>query len=99
MKVAAPPYSPPVEKPCTARSRISRIGAAIPMVSTEGIRPMQKVAPAMRMIVSARMRLRPRRSPSGPQNKPPRGRTRNENAKVLSARMVPYSPGKKFWVM
>ena len=31
MKVAAPPYSPPVEKPWIIRRRISRIGAQMPM--------------------------------------------------------------------
>ncbi|EQB14712.1 hypothetical protein L288_00745 [Sphingobium quisquiliarum P25] len=31
MKVAAPPYSPPVENPCTMRSVISNAGAHRPM--------------------------------------------------------------------
>jgi hypothetical protein len=31
MKVAAPPYSPPVEKPCTMRRRISSAGARTPI--------------------------------------------------------------------
>ena len=33
MNVAAPPYSPPVEKPWTIRRRYSRIGAAMPMLA------------------------------------------------------------------
>jgi hypothetical protein len=33
MKVAAPPYSPPVEKPWIMRSRMSPIGARIPRVA------------------------------------------------------------------
>ena len=30
---AAPPHSPPAEKPCRMRSRISRIGAAMPIAA------------------------------------------------------------------
>ncbi len=33
MNAEAPVYSPPVEKPCMARSRNSRIGAAMPSVA------------------------------------------------------------------
>ncbi|ETP61307.1 hypothetical protein BDSB_26565 [Burkholderia dolosa PC543] len=31
MKVAAPPYSPPVEKPCTRRATSSSTGAMMPI--------------------------------------------------------------------
>src|SRR3546814_8065675 len=53
MKVAAPPYSPPVENPCTSRKTMSRIGAHPPMLSYDGTSPMQSVAPAIINMVSA----------------------------------------------
>src|SRR3546814_5707665 len=84
MKVAAPPYSPPVENPWIIRSAISSAGAQKPMLSYEGIRPTQKVAPAISNMVKASTDLRPMRSPSGPQNSPPSGRMRKEMAKVRS---------------
>lgn len=43
MNVAAPPYSPPAEKPCTGRARTTRTRASTPTVSHEGNRPMAKV--------------------------------------------------------
>ena len=96
MKVAAPPYSPPVEKPWIIRSRTSRIGAHIPIVSYDGTRPTSSVAPDIIRIVIASTCLRPSRSPSGPQTSPPSGRTRNETANVISASRVwlSVSPGK-----
>src|SRR3546814_13487027 len=84
MKVAAPPYSPPVENPWIIRSAISSAGAQKPMLSYEGIRTTQKVAPAISNMVKASTDLRPMRSPSGPQNSPPSGRMRKEMAKVAS---------------
>src|SRR5213080_4765793 len=40
MNVVAPPYLPPVEKPCTMRASTSRIGDQTPMVAYDGISPM-----------------------------------------------------------
>lgn len=102
MKVEAPPYSPPVEKPCTSRKRISSSGAQKPIEAYEGIRPMQKVPSAIRIIVSARTFLRPSRSPIGPKNMPPSGRTRKATAKVAneeSSCTVSFPDGKKTWPM
>src|SRR3546814_7479236 len=95
MKVAAPPYSPPVENPWIIRSAISSAGAQKPMLSYEGIRPTQKVAPAISNMVKASTDLRPMRSPSGPQNSPPSDRMRKEMAKVGSAYITAgsVSPG------
>ena len=66
-------------------------GAQNPIESYDGTRPTQNVAPAISRIVRARTALRPRRSPSGPQNRPPSGRTRKETAKVASANSVASS--------
>jgi hypothetical protein len=85
MKVAAPPYSPPVEKPWISRATISSAGAQKPIVEYDGIRPTQNVAPDISRIVIASTRRRPTRSPSGPQTSPPSGRTRNDTAKTSSA--------------
>lgn len=85
MKVAAPPYSPPVEKPCTMRSRTSRTGAQSSIWSKVDRMPMANVATDINTMVAARIVFRPSRSPSGPQTSPPRGRTRKEIAKVASA--------------
>ena len=82
MKVAAPPYSPPVEKPCRRRASSSRIGAQMPMVAYEGMRPMASVPAAIRIIVMASTFCRPMRSPSGPKNAPPIGRTTKAAVKV-----------------
>ncbi|EQB14713.1 hypothetical protein L288_00750 [Sphingobium quisquiliarum P25] len=47
-------------------------------------------------MVSASTDLRPSRSPSGPQNSPPSGRTRKDMANVASAKSTAssISPGK-----
>jgi hypothetical protein len=85
-----------VEKPWIIRSSTSRIGAHRPIESYDGTRPTHSVAPDISRIVIARTCLRPRRSPSGPQTRPPSGRTRNETANVISASSVALSasPGK-----
>jgi hypothetical protein len=82
MKVAAPPYSPPVENPWIIRRTMRPMGARIPMETYPGRMPTQKVAAAMRRIVVARTFRRPSRSPSGPQTIPPSGRMRNDTAKT-----------------
>ena len=67
-----------------------------------GIREMQKVPSAIRIIVSARTFLRPSRSPIGPKNMPPSGRTRKATAKVAneeSSCTVSFPDGKKTWPM
>ncbi|MDQ0894902.1 hypothetical protein QFZ26_002457 [Agromyces ramosus] len=60
---AAPPHSPPAEKPCRMRSRISRIGAAMPICAYVGSRPMSEVDRPMSMSVKTSIFLRPSRSP------------------------------------
>lgn len=98
MKVDAPPYSPPVEKPWTMRKRISRAGAHRPIASYEGMSPIANVPTAIMIMVSARIRLRPRRSPIGPKNIPPSGRTRKATAKAAnedSNCVVSFPDGKK----
>ena len=94
MNVAAPPYSPPVEKPCTMRSATSSTIAQAPMSSYVGSTPTRKVAVAISRIVIASTRCRPIRSPIGPQKRPPSGRSTNETA---NTRKVPTRPesGKK----
>ncbi|MDQ0718047.1 hypothetical protein QFZ55_007499 [Streptomyces luteogriseus] len=82
MNVEAPPYSPPVEKPCTSRKKISRAGAHRPITACEGTSPMAKVPTAIMIMVRERMRLRPTLSPSGPKTMPPSGRTRKATANV-----------------
>jgi len=96
MNVAAPPYSPPVEKPWIMRSATSAAGAHKPMLPYDGKRPTSSVATDMMMMVSASTCLRPSLSPSGPQKSPPSGRTRKEIAKVASAKRVACAvlPGK-----
>jgi hypothetical protein len=98
MNVAAPPYSPPAEKPWTTRSRMSRAGAQTPSVAWLGSRPMQNVAPAIIRIVVASTALRPTLSPSGPSTTPPSGRNRNDTAKTESVAAVPML-GKNCAVM
>lgn len=58
---------------------------------------MANVLPAIRMIVVASTFLRPIRSPSGPKNSPPRGRTMNAAAKIANVDSncaVPLASGK-----
>ncbi len=98
MNVAAPPYSPPVEKPWITLSRISRTGAQKPMDACVGSRPISAVAPEMSRMVIARTDLRPIRSPMGPQTMPPRGLSTKEIAKPSMVPTVPKSPGKNAWV-
>jgi hypothetical protein len=98
MKVDAPAYSPPVEKPCTRRATSSRIGAPTPIVAYDGIRPIAKVPAAIMIMVRARTFWRPTRSPSGPKTMPPSGRTRKAAAKapnVESSCAVGLPEGKK----
>src|SRR3546814_347673 len=97
MNVAAPPYSPPVENPWIRRSTMRNAGAQNPTLSKEGIRPTASVAPDISNIVSASTDFRPNRSPSGPQNNPPNGRTRKDIANVASANRVawPVVPGNR----
>jgi hypothetical protein len=85
MNVAAPPYSPPVEKPCSIRmtSRIS--GAATPIEEYPGNSPMATVEPDISKMVATRTRCRPILSPNGPKNIPPRGRTKKDTANAAKA--------------
>lgn len=82
MKVEAPAYSPPVEKPWTSRAASSSRGAPTPIVAYDGIRPIAKVPAAIMIMVRARTFWRPTRSPSGPKTMPPSGRTRKAAAKA-----------------
>lgn len=98
MKVDAPPYSPPVEKPWIRRKKISRAGAQRPIEAWDGMTPMAKVPTAIMIMVRARTFLRPIRSPMGPKNIPPSGRTRKATAKVAneeSSWVVLFPDGKK----
>src|SRR3546814_12265732 len=72
-------------------------GAQNPTLSKEGIRPTASVAPDISNIVSASTDFRPNRSPSGPQNNPPNGRTRKDIATVASTNRVawPVVPGDR----
>lgn len=100
MKVEAPPYSPPVEKPWSIRKKMSRMGAQTPMASWEGMIPIAKVPIAIMIMVRARIFLRPTLSPMGPKNMPPRGRTRKATAKVAKEErswVVSLPDGKKTW--
>ncbi len=87
-KIDAPVYSPPTEKPCAILHSSSRIGAQIPIVAYEGIRPIQKVLIDMITIVIARIFCRPYLSPSIPKNRPPNGRIKNGTEKVPSAAII-----------
>ena len=60
---AAPPHSPPTDRPCTIRSRISRIGARIPAWSRVGRNAINAVATPIMLIVSTSTDFRPFRSP------------------------------------
>ncbi|MNN19014.1 hypothetical protein D3C81_1322400 [compost metagenome] len=87
-KTAAPVYSPPTEKPCTSLHSSNRIGARMPMLSYDGIKPMQNVLIAIRMMVADNTFCLPNLSPITPKNTPPNGRTRNGTENVPSAAMV-----------
>src|SRR3954453_24143675 len=54
MKVVAPPYSPPVENPCTIRATTSRMGDQTPIELYDGISPIQRVPMAIMIMVTAR---------------------------------------------
>ncbi len=96
MKVAAPPYSPPVENPWVMRNSTSSRGAQNPIDSYDGTAPSRTVEPPINRMVSARIWRRPNRSPSGPHTKPPSGRMTKETAKTPSVSSVAdsRSPGK-----
>ena len=51
-KIDAPVYSPPTEKPCAILQINSRIGAHIPIVAYDGIRPIQNVLIDMMTMVA-----------------------------------------------
>ena len=91
MKVVAPAYSPPVEKPWMSLRQMSRTGAHTPSTVAGGRTPMPKVATAIIMRVKARTSLRPRRSPSWPRMTPPRGLATKVTAKTARE--------KRFWVV
>lgn len=71
------------------RSSNSRIGARTPICAAVGSTPISAVAPPIRNIVSASVRLRPMRSPMWPNTNPPIGRTTNPTANVAKDSMVP----------
>ena len=88
MNVAAPPDSPPAEKPCRPRRRRTKIAAHMPIWSQVGRSPMTNVEPDMSSTVRARIFCLPSLSPSGPSTKLPNGRMTNvtaRSAKVASA--------------
>jgi len=82
--VAAPPISPPTKNPWSMRQNSSSRGAMIPMVLSEGMRPMPVVASPMPTTVIMSTVLRPARSPTMPQMTPPTGRRKNPTAKVAN---------------
>ncbi len=62
------------------------------------MKPRRNVPIAIMMTVIERTRVRPIRSPSGPKNSPPNGRTANDTAKpanVPTCASVGLSGGKK----
>ena len=69
----APAHSPPSANPCTIRSNSSSTGASTPICAAVGSSPISAVAPPIRNIVSARVFLRPMRSPTWPKTNPPIG--------------------------
>ena len=81
-KIAAPEYSPPIEKPW----------ASFPMVSYPGIRPIAKVLNAIIMMVTDKTFCRPNLSPNIPNTTPPNGLTRNGTENVASAAII-CTPG------
>ena len=87
-KIEAPVYSPPTEKPCAILHSSSRIGAQIPIVAYDGIRPIQNVLIDMITMVIARIFCRPYLSPSIPKNRPPNGRIKKGTEKVPSAAII-----------
>ncbi|SAJ10985.1 Uncharacterised protein [Enterobacter cloacae] len=96
-KIDAPVYSPPTEKPCAILQINSRIGAHIPIVAYDGIRPIQNVLIDMMTMVIARIFWRPYLSPSMPKKRPPRGRIRKGTENVPSAAIIcklGSAPGK-----
>jgi hypothetical protein len=77
---------------------VSSTGAQAPICAAVGKTPISAVAAPMISIVSARLRLRPIRSPIWPNASPPIGRMRNPTANVANAKSVPtneLSLGKK----
>ncbi len=94
----APAHSPPRAKPCRMRSANSSSGAHTPIWAAVGNTPINAVAMPMMSMVSARLRLRPIRSPMWPNTNPPTGRMTNPTANVANASSVPTSElslGKK----
>ncbi|CAB4885157.1 unannotated protein [freshwater metagenome] len=74
------------------------IGAAMPMESYPGIRPMAKVVTPINIRVMTRSCFRPMTSPSRPKTNPPTGRATYPTAYVEKASRVPVSgslSGKK----
>lgn len=78
--VSAPADSPPTEKPCSMRKKISRIGAATPIAAYPGRRPTPVVAAEMSRMTATSIRCLPSRSPRTPNTIDPSGRTKNEIA-------------------
>lgn len=96
--VAAPPISPPTNRPCSMRMRISRIGAAAPIAASDGIRPIAAVDRPIPITVTSSVTLRPSRSPIAPNTSPPSGRNRKPTAKLAkedSCATNSESPEKK----
>ena len=91
-KIAAPEYSPPIEKPWASFANNSKTGAHIPMVSYPGIRPIAKVLSAIIMMVTDKTFCRPNLSPNIPNTTPPNGLTRNGTENVASAAII-CTPG------
>ena len=73
---AAPPHSPPAEKPWMIRRVISRMGAQTPIWLYVGSMPISAVAAPIMTRVNTSMALRPSRSPRWPATTAPSGRNR-----------------------
>ena len=76
MNVSEEPNSPPVAKPCSRRSTVSRIGARIPTWEYVGKHPMSMVHTPMHKIVNVNALILPCLSAYAPIRMPPIGRTR-----------------------
>ncbi|CKW30312.1 Uncharacterised protein [Mycobacterium tuberculosis] len=82
MYVADVPYSPPVANPWTSRHKISRIGAATPMLERDGTNATISEQAAISDTLNVSAARRPRRSANRPRNHDPTGRVTKVTAKI-----------------
>ncbi|KGS73607.1 hypothetical protein X947_5766 [Burkholderia pseudomallei MSHR7334] len=99
---AAPPTSPPAEKPCSSLPQRISSGAPTPIAAYGGANAMTPVPVAITRMVSVSAALRPARSPYTPIASAPSGRAMKPmpNAMKASTSSVPVLPRwKKFRAM